>query len=156
MKVILLKDIENIGKKFEIKEVKNGYARNFLFPKDMAKPATKEALKWLETQREILEKKAEEQLKKVESTVSTIDGLELIITAKVGDKDELFEKINSQKISDKLKEMGYEIKKTQIGLEKPIEKLGEYPVKISFEDNLEAEIKIIINPEETKKEEKEE
>ncbi len=66
MRVILLQDVENIGKKYEIKEVKNGYARNFLIPKSLAKPATKEVLKWLEVQKEIEEKKAEDELKEIQ------------------------------------------------------------------------------------------
>ena len=57
MRVILLQDIENIGKKHDVKEVKNGYARNFLIPQGLVKPATKESLKWLETQKEIELKK---------------------------------------------------------------------------------------------------
>ncbi|MDD2731746.1 MAG: 50S ribosomal protein L9 [Candidatus Pacebacteria bacterium] len=147
MKVILLEDIENIGKKYEIKEVKNGYARNFLIPKGLVKPITEQSLKWLEVQKELMEKKAEEDLKHVEEIVSKIDGMEVIIPVKIGDKDQLFEKIGSQKVSEKLKELGFEIKKSQIELENPIEEIGEFPVKVKFEHNLEAEIKVIITEE---------
>ena len=95
MKVILLKDVENVGKMFEIKTVKNGYARNFLIPEGLAKPATREAVKWVEMQKEILEKKAEDELKTVQETVSKIDGLEVLISVKVGDENQLFEKITN-------------------------------------------------------------
>jgi large subunit ribosomal protein L9 len=144
MKVILLKDIEKLGKKFEIKEVKNGYARNYLIPKGLAKPATKEALEWLKIQKEIEAKKAEEELKKIQELASSVDGLEITIPVKVNEKGQLFEKINSQKISEKLQEMGFKIKKSQINLPKPISEIGEFPIKINFEHNLEAEIKLII------------
>ena len=144
MKIILLQDIDNLGKKYEIKEVADGYARNFLIPKGLAKPATKENLKWLETQKEIEVKKAEEELKKVEAVATNIDGQEIIILVKVGAEGQLFESITSQKIYEKLKELGFEIKKSQIDLPEPIKELGEYPVKIKFEHNLEAEIKIIV------------
>jgi len=144
MRVILLQDIEKLGKKYDVKEVADGYARNFLIPKGLAKPATKENLKWLETQKEIEVKKAEEELKKVQKTASTIDGQEIIIPVKVGEEDQLFESITSQKIYEKLKELGFDIKKTQIDLIEPIKELGEFPVKIKFEHNLEAEIRIII------------
>ncbi len=150
MKVILLKDIDKLGEKFEVKEVKDGYARNFLLPKGLAKQATESALKWLEMQKEIIAKKAEGELKEVEKMVAKIDGLEVLIPVKVGDNGQLFEKINAQKISKKLKEEGLEIKKDQIILEKPIEKIGEYSAKVKFEHNLEAEIKIIVNEEEGK------
>lgn len=147
MQVILLEDIEKLGKKFDIKEVANGYALNFLIPKGMAKKATKETLKWLKTQKEILAKKAEEELKKTQDFASSIDGQELMLQVKIGEEGQLFESITSQKIVEKLKEMGFEIKKTQIDLIDPIKELGEFPVKIKFEHNLEAEIKLIITEE---------
>ena len=144
MKIILLQDIDNLGKKYEIKEVADGYARNFLIPKGLAKPATKENLKWLESQKEIEVKKAEEELKKVEAVATNIDGQEIIILVKVGAEGQLFESITSQKIYEKLKELGFEIKKSQIDLPEPIKELGEFPVKIKLEHNLEAEIRIIV------------
>jgi len=147
MKVILLQDVENLGKKHEIKNVKAGYARNFLFPKSLAKPATEEALKWLATQKESEEKKAEEELKEVQTLASSLDGQEITIQVKIGDEGQLFESITAQKISEKLKEAGFEIKKGQILLEEPIKELGEFPVKIKFEHNLEPEIRIIVTEE---------
>lgn len=147
MKVILLKNVEKLGKMFEIKVVKNGYARNFLIPSGLAKPATREAVKWVEMQKEILEKKAEEELKKSQETASQMDGLEVIMAVKTGDEGQLFEKITGQKIAEKIKELGYRIDKKQINLEKPIEAIGEYPVKLKFGDNLEVEIKVIITEE---------
>lgn len=144
MKVILLQDIENLGKKNDVKEVKDGYARNFLIPKRLVKIATKGSLKILEVQKVIDEQKAEEELKKTQELVSKIDGQEVIIKVKVGEKEQLFESITIQKISNKLKELGFEIKNNQIELVAPIKELGEYPVKIKFEHNLEAEIRVII------------
>ncbi len=150
MRIIFLQDVEKIGKKFEVKEVKDGFARNFLIPKGLAKPATEEALKWLEMQKEIVEKKAEEDLKKSQEVASAMDEQEVIFTVKVGEQDQLFESITAQKISEKLKEAGFDIKKNQIELAEPIKDIGEYPVKIKFEHNLEAEIKVIVNREEEK------
>lgn len=155
MKVILLKDVEKVGKKFEVKEIKDGFARNFLFPQGLAKPATREAMIWLETQKEILGKKEEEDLKKAQGLASGIDDQEVIILVKVGDEGQLFESVNSQKIADKLKEMGFNVKKSQIELEKPIEDLGESQVKVKFEHNLETHVRVIVVKEE-EKEEKEE
>jgi len=148
VKVILLQDIEDLGKKYEIKEVKNGYARNFLLPKKLARAATKEALKWLESQKEVIEKEMEEDLKKAQALASQLDGLEINISVKVGDEGQLFESINAQKIVDKLKDMGFEFKKSQIKLENPIKELGETPLSISLDHNLEAEVKVIITAQE--------
>jgi len=147
MKVILLQDIEKLGKKYDIKEVADGYARNFLIPKGLAKQATEQALKWLEITKEINERKAEEELKKIEKEVLKIDGLEVLIPLKVGEKGQLFEKVTAQKISEQLKKMGFKISKNQIELKKPIDEIGEFPIKIKFEHNLEAEIKVIATEE---------
>jgi len=145
MKVILLQNVEDLGKKYEVKDVKEGYARNFLLPEKLAKPATPEALKWLQDQKEIIAREAEEDLKKSQELASKIDGLEVTIPVKIGQGGQMFESINSQKISEALKDMGYEVKKSHIILDNPIKDLGEYPVKLSLDHNLESEIKIIIS-----------
>jgi len=147
MRVILLQDIENLGKKYEVKDVKDGYARNFLIPKGLAKIATKEALKWSEEQKETEEKRAGEELREIQKLASEIDGVEVIIPVKVGEEQQLFEKINTQKISDKLKELGFKVKKSQIDLAEPLGELGEFPIKVKFEHNLESEIRVIITEE---------
>ena len=137
MRIILLQDIDNIGKKYEVKDVADGYARNFLIPKGLVKLVSKESLKWLEIQKEIITKQAEQGLEKIQEIVSGIDGVEVLIPVKLGEKKQLFEKISQQKISDKLKEMGFKIKKNQIDLKDPIQEIGEFPIKIKFEHNLE-------------------
>lgn len=144
MRVILLQDVEKLGKKYEIKEVADGYARNFLIPKGLAKPATEKAIKWVELQKEIAQKKAEEDLKRIQELASSLDGLELEIAVKVGEEGQLFESITTQKIQERLKELGFEIKKNQIAMDSPIKELGEFPIKINLDHNLEAEIKIIV------------
>ena len=147
MKVVLLEDVEKVGKKYDVKQVADGFARNFLIPKNLAKVATKELSEWAEMQKQLLEKKAEENLKKSQTLASSIDGQEVIFQVKVGPEGQLFESINSQKISEKLKELGFEVKKNQIDLAEPIKEVGEYPVKIKFDHNLESQIQIIINRE---------
>lgn len=149
MKVILLQDVENVGKKYEVKEVKSGFARNFLIPKNLVKLATKQNRKWLEVQKKIIEKEAEEDLKKSQELASRIDGMEVNIAVKVGPEGQFFESINNLKISEKLKEMGFNIKKSQINLQKPIKELGEFPVKVNLDHNLETEISLIITEEKT-------
>lgn len=142
-----MENVDKVGKKFEIKEVKDGYARNFLIPQGLAKIATKPVLKWAEAQMDIIKKSAEEELKKTQEIASQLDGMEVLIAVKAGDKDQLFEKITAQKIADKLAEMGHGVKKDQVILENPIEMVGEYPVKIKLEHNLEAEISVMVTEE---------
>jgi len=144
MKVILLQDIEGLGKKFEVKDVSAGHARNFLLPNKLVKAATKDALSWLAEQKEIIEKVAEEDLKKTQGVASGLDGSEVNITVKIGEDGQLFESINTQKIAERLKEMGFGVKKSQIKLENPIKEVGEFPISISLDHNLEVEIKLIV------------
>ncbi len=148
MKVILLKDIKDIGKKYEVKEVKEGYARNYLIPKGLAKTATSSALEWAENKQKEVEKKAEEDLEKAQTVAGTMDGLELQILVETGEKDQLYEQIGPQRIAEELKKQGYNIKKTQIDLKEPIGELGEFPVKVKIEHNLEAEITVIVSSKE--------
>lgn len=155
MKVILLENIKQLGQKYEIKNVKDGYARNYLIPKGLAIPATKEKIEWALKQQEIYAKKAEEKLKEVQKMAEKLDGQEIIFSVKVGEKGQLFEAINNVKIAQKLKEMGFEVKKNQVLLEEPIKELGEYQIKLALEEGLEPEITLIVNAEEEKEEEKE-
>ncbi len=148
MKVILLQDVEDVGKKYEVKEVKDGHARNFLIPKKMAKAATKKALEWLESQREVIEKELEEGLKLTQELASRLDGLEVPFPVKIGDSGELFESVTAAKIADQLVKMGYEVKKSEVTLKDPIKEVGEFPVKINLDHNLEAEITVVITGEE--------
>lgn len=147
MKIILLKNLEKLGKKYEIKEVASGFARNYLIPRGLAKIADKENLEWAKTKQEEEIKKAEQELGKAGKLVSQIDGLEVEIKMKLGEKDQFFEKVTPQKISRRLKEAGYNIDKSKIEISQSIEELGEFPVKIKFDHNLEPEITIVISEE---------
>jgi len=144
MKVILLEDVEKLGKRLDIKNVKKGHARNFLLPKNLARVATKEALKWRDVQIEIKKSVDDTKLKEVQSVVSKMDGLELFFKVKIGEKGQLFESLSAQKIKDKLEEVGFSVSKNQIDLAEPIKELGEFPVKVKFDHNLESIVKIII------------
>ncbi len=150
MRVILLEDIDELGKKNEIKEVADGYARNFLIPQTLAKPITQEILSQLDREQEKKDIKAEDELKEAQKMALSLEGVEITIPVKLGKKGELFESISAQKIVDELKVKGFNFKKSQIKFEKSIKELGEFPVKIVFDHGLEAEILLIVS-EETKK-----
>ena len=149
MKVILLQDVPKLGKKFEVKEVADCHAQKHLIPEGLVKPATREALEWVEMQKELAGKAEEESLAKSQEMASQLDDMEVQLSMKVGEEGQLFEAVNAQKISDRLKEMGYGVKKSQVKLEEPLKELGEFPIKLSFEHNLEAEIRVIIAEQES-------
>lgn len=144
MKVILLKNVEKLGKKGEVKNVADGYARNFLIPNKLAALATKSELAKLEEQKKIETEKAEEELKFYQEIANQIDGLELEIPAKVAEEGKLFGAVTDSQIAEKLKEKNFEIKKEQIKLESPIKEIGEHEATIEFPHNLEVKIKVII------------
>lgn len=155
MRVILLNDVEKLGKRGEIKIVADGYARNFLIPKKMAVLASQEEIEELERQREIEAQKAEEELLKFQEIAGEIDGLELEMAVKVGEDNKLFGAISENQIAEKLKEKGFDVEKNQIKLENPIKEIGEYEVVVEFPHNLEAKIKIIVTEENQVKKQKE-
>jgi large subunit ribosomal protein L9 len=147
MKVILLKDIKNLGKEGDVKEVADGYARNFLLPKNLVKIATKKALKELEKEKELEAKKAEKELKAIQGIVSQVDGQEIGISRKLKKDGEIYGSITPHKISQVLKKKGFDVKKAQISFKEPIKKLGEYPITVNFDHGLEAEVKVIVSEE---------
>jgi len=155
MKVILLKDIDNIGKKYDIKVVKDGYARNFLIPNGLVKVATKSGILSIEELKKTEIKKSQEQLVETQKSASELDGQEIEFLVKTGEDGQLFEAITPLKIVKRLKEMGFKIKKDQIVLDKPIKELGEFSVKINLDHQLESKIMlIVVADEETKVDEK--
>ena len=147
MKVLLLQNVNKLGNQYETKEVAGGYARNFLIPQGLAKILNQENLDWVVKKRITQEKKATEELKHIGKMASGIDGLEVELSVKVGDKGQLFEKINAKKITAKLKDLGYNINKDQVKLEKEIENLGEFEIKVKFDHDLESQIKVIVTEE---------
>jgi len=144
MKVILLQDVEKLGKKNELKEVADGYARNFLFPNKLAVLAVKSEILKMEEQKKINTQKSEEELTHFQKLASQLDGVELEIKDKTDGDGNLFGAINTAKIAEKLKEQGFEVKKTQIKIAEPIKEVGEREVLIELPHNLEAKIKVIV------------
>ncbi len=145
MRVIFIKDLKNQGKKGEIKEVKDGYAKNFLIKNGYAIKETKESLKKLERdkqkQKELDSQKKAEALK----IKQELESQTYKFTVKTGKEDKVFGSISVKQIKDKVNDL-YHLDKTQINLEKPIQTLGFHEVEI----NLYKDIKAIIKVEVTK------
>ena len=149
MKVIFLKDVPK-GKKGEIKEVADGYARNFLLPKGLALLATPSATKAAEA---LSEEKAERQARQREELSKIAQGLEgkeLHFKAKAGVKGRLHGAITSADIAGEFSRLtGFEIDKKRVELEEPLRHLGSYDVGINLGSGSEAKIKVIIEEETT-------
>lgn len=147
MRVILLQDVKDLGKKGDIKNVSDGFARNFLLPKKLVKIATRGAMLELKNIKKTQETKATKDLKKTEKTVSALDGYELVFKEKQKKVGKLYAALTSTKIASALKKAGFNVSKNNIKLEESIKELGEYDVHLEFNHNLEAKIKVIIEKE---------
>ncbi len=131
MKVILLQDVPNVGKKYEVKNVSDGYGRNFLLAKNLAKIATIQAIQAAEKEKKRTEgeKKLHEDL--LGKNLEDLEGLKIEIKAKVNEKGHLFAAIHPEEISKILKEQEHlEIPAEMIKLEKPIKEIGKYKIKV--------------------------
>jgi len=146
MKVLLIKDVKGLGKAGEIKNVKDGYARNFLLPKGFAKLATDEVIKaWQEEQ-----KKKEEELKKEISKINElkekIEKTTLVIKHKLGANGQLYGAITNKEIANELLKKGIEIDKKHIEM-KQIKSVGEYDVDVKLGHGIHATLKLIVEGE---------
>ena len=148
MRVILLQDIKSIGKKGEVKEASAGYARNFLFPKGLAKPATQGALLELEKTKETAVKRSEEETGRLRSLAAHLAKTTLVIKTKIGERGKAFGALTAAKIRDALAHQEkINIEKDWIDLEEPIKQTGEHRVKIKFPHGIEETLRIVIEPE---------
>ncbi|MFC7440144.1 50S ribosomal protein L9 [Laceyella putida] len=133
MKVILQQDVKGTGKKGEVKEVSEGYARNFLFPRKLAIPATEGNMNTLKEKQRLEAKRKEEELKEAQELGKRIDTLTVKLSTKTGEGGRVFGSITSKQISQALKQQHQlQIDKKKILLDEPIRALGvtKVPVKL--------------------------
>ncbi|MDD3607747.1 MAG: 50S ribosomal protein L9 [Candidatus Moranbacteria bacterium] len=147
MKVVLMKNIDKLGKTGDIKEVADGFARNFLIPNQIAKPATEKAQAEAQKILEEKAKKEEERLQLIQEFADRIDGKEILIKSKAKE-GKLFGAIKAADIIKAIKEdPKIEINENNIKIKEPIKEIGEYSLKVELEHGLEADIKLIIEEE---------
>ncbi|MDD5109250.1 MAG: 50S ribosomal protein L9 [Candidatus Omnitrophica bacterium] len=142
MEVILNKDVANIGKAGSIVKVKEGFARNFLFPQNLAKQATSGSLKILEQQKQIKSAqfaKLKEESIELEKRLSS---LSLTISALTQGQEKLYGSISAQDISEALKNEGFSIDKSNIDLVEPIKSLGIYEIRVKLHPEVIAKLKL--------------
>ena len=145
MKVILLKDVKALGKKGEIVNVSDGYARNFIFPKKLGVEATGKNLNDLKLQKANEEKVAKEQLEEAQALGKKIEAGGVKLTIKVGEGGRAFGSVSSKEIAEAVKEqMHYDIDKKKIVLKDAIKTVGEHKVPIKLHSKVTAELKVTI------------
>lgn len=150
MKVILKQDYEKLGNAGDIKEVKNGYARNFLIPRGIAVAATPANIKSFQEIQRQQERKRKRELENAKKTSFEIERDVLEIYAKAGEENKLFGSVTAQMIYDKLLEKGYKnIDRKKILLHEHIKTLGEHIVEIKLHSDVIAKLKVLVKDEKT-------
>lgn len=142
MKVILKQDIPDLGKAGKIIEVKSGYARNFLMPRNLVIMATKanvRAIEEIEKQNKIRERKLRNEAEKLKSKM---EQMSLTIEVLVGEEDKIFGSVTSQNVSEMLQAEGIIVDKRNIILEDPIKSLGVYTIPVKIEKDVIANVKV--------------
>jgi len=148
LKVILLLDVPKLGKRGEIKEVSDGYARNYLIPKGLARELREKDLKSLEIQKEMERRRYEKLRKESEKKLEELKRGVLRIPVKSGEKGRLYGSVTSSLIAKVISEkLGVELDKRNIHLEKQIKEIGMYDVDIRLPGGVKGRIKIEIIPE---------
>ena len=149
MKVVFLKDVSPTGKVGEIKEVADGYARNFLLPKKLAALAKPSALKALESQ---IKKEIERQERldaELRELAQELEGFSMTLKARVVEDKRLYGSIRDNDIAAEINRLiGYDIDKKKIELEEPIHEIGEYELTVRLSKDLTPKIKVIVAAEE--------
>lgn len=145
MKVILLKDVKGSGKQGDVINVSDGFARNFLFPKQLAKQATNSAINEINAKKESQRIKDAELKAAAERLASGMDSLAVTIYAKTGESDRLFGSISTSDIAKALKkEHKIDVDKKKITLNEHIKVLGEYSAQVKLYPGISANLNVII------------
>jgi large subunit ribosomal protein L9 len=144
MKVVLIKDVQNLGNAGEVKEVADGYARNFLIPGGYVELATEAAVKRAEKLRVEKEKRAEEELKKAEELASKLEGVSVTIKTKADESGRLYAAVKPEEISKALSGKGFDVDKDKIVIGEPIKEVGDYEVVVNLNHGLEVKIGVVV------------
>ena len=144
MQVILRQTMDNLGEAGSVVNVKDGYARNYLFPRDLAAPATSGMKRQLEHLKRLAEKRRLKELRTAEDLRDRLAITTVEMQARVGEKDKLYGSITTHQIADALAAQGITIDRRKIVLEHPIRELGEHSVRIKVDPKVTATLKVIV------------
>lgn len=141
MKVILRKNFDQLGKVGDVVNVKDGYARNYLIPRQIAYQATAGNIRALEEEKKQIQKREAKEFEEAQKLAAELENVSVSIPVKVGEEDKIFGTVTSQMIVDALKEKGFEIDKRKVEITEQIKSLGIYTVAIKLHTNVTASVK---------------
>jgi large subunit ribosomal protein L9 len=148
MDLILLEKVQNLGDLGDLVKVKSGYGRNYLVPQGKAAPATKENLAQFEERRAELEAAAKDKLGQAKARQTGLDELAIEITANASEEGSLYGSIGPREIANAVSALGHELNKSEVIMgEGPLRHVGEFDVLVQLHSDVEATLKVTINPE---------
>jgi len=149
MEVLLRRDVEKLGRMGDVVSVADGYARNYLLPKQLAAPVTPDNLRQIEKAREARRMREMEEMERVRQQAKLLDGFLCFISARATEKGHLFGSVGPQQIADHLVASGFEaIRATNVELVRPIEEIGDYEVSIMLHPEVRATVTVRVASEE--------
>ncbi len=144
MKVILLKDVKKQGKKDDIIDVSDGYAQNFLIKNNLAVPVSKTSTNILNKELQKRQEDEDKFINQCEKIKQQLENKEISFQVKTGGKDKVFGNISTKQISEKLKQLGFNIDKKQININYPLDVLGTHQVEIKLHKKVKFNIKVVL------------
>ncbi len=144
MEVILRDHVENLGRRGEVVKVADGYARNYLLPRKLAVAATDANKKWIERERKVADTRELEERSGAEAVATRLSALEVTISRKVGENDQLYGSVTNSDIAEALAAKGFEIDRRKILLADPIKALGESTVPVKLHRDVTAQLRVTV------------
>ena len=144
LRVLLNENVAELGGVGDLVEVADGYARNFLFPRNLAVPATSRNVKEFEHTKRLIALKREKAAKSAQDLVKQLSKVSITIAKQVGEEDKLFGSVTNRDIEDALAKQGVQVDRRNIALGQPIKSLGVYDVKVKLHAEVTTEIKVFV------------
>lgn len=147
MKVILLQELENLGDEGEIVSVKDGYGRNYLIPRGLARLATPGAVKAWQEERRQASRKLAQRKEDAERLAAELATLELVLHARVGEENRIFGSITSQQVADALAGKGIVVDRRKVEMDEDVRHIGVYTASVRIHSEVTAQVKVRVEPE---------
>lgn len=145
MKVILLEDVKSLGKKGEVVNVNDGYARNLLFKKNLGIEATKQNLNDLKLQKQNNDKLEAERLQEAKDLAKELEQKEVVLAIRAGSDGRVFGSVSTKEIAEAAKEqLGYELDKKKMQLKEAIKSIGTFQVPVKLHPKVTAQLKVLV------------
>lgn len=142
MKVILMADVKTLGRRGGVVEVSDGYARNFLFPQNLAIQATEASIRRMKEQEAAAERQTKRGMKEAGNLAEKLEGYELVLEEKVSEGGKLYAAVTGKAIAKALRKAKFEVEEDMIELSQPIKEVGEREVIVSLPHGFEATVRV--------------